>query len=575
MKFIFAQIDIFMSKENNRRNLRFLWRFSLGMFAMILLYSAIFHYLMELEGREHDFHVGLYWTITTMSTLGFGDIVFHSILGRMFSVLVLFSGVLFFMLLMPFIFIRFVYQPWLDAHKQASVPRSLPEEVRDHVLILGTDDLALNLAEHLSQHSVPHYLMVSGQNEAVTLLEQGLPVILGDADSPAAYLEAQVRRAALVVALRDNLKNTAIAAVVRDLDPTVPLVGSATGDHAEDVLRLAGYSHVFNFARMLGESMGRRVFAGNSESSVIAGFGDLCISETRPGGTMLVGRSLRQLNLRQNLGLNVVGIRRRSDFLSAHPDMIIDENMLLLLAGTRERLEKFDEYARPVMENLTEAMAQHPVLILGGGAVGETAADNLDRRSIPFTLLDNNPASAWRDDPRFILGEPEDIHSLREVGLKQARSVVIATPNDDLNIYLTIFCRKLQPDAQIVVCCKLARTVKALYGAGASLVMAVSSIASNAVMNILSPDKIFMLTEGMNIFRMPMPPGLKGKNLRDSNIRQSTRCNVVAISREGHMLVNLDPDVPFEAEDEIIIVGSMEAEREFTRRFPQESQAED
>ena len=49
---------------------------------MILLYTVLFHLLMDYEGQEHTWLTGFYWTLTVMSTLGFGDITFHTDLGR-------------------------------------------------------------------------------------------------------------------------------------------------------------------------------------------------------------------------------------------------------------------------------------------------------------------------------------------------------------------------------------------------------------------------------------------------------------------------------------------------------------
>ncbi|MCL1889174.1 MAG: NAD-binding protein [Desulfovibrionaceae bacterium] len=562
--------QVFMFKENNKRHLRFILRFILGMLLLIFLYSLIFQQIMRLEEREYGFWDGVYWTTSTMSTLGFGDIVFQSALGRIFSILVLFSGVLFFMLLMPFIFIRFIYQPWLEAHKQSKVPRGLPEGLRDHVLILGVDDIALQITDRLIQHKIPCYLMVSEQHMALSLFDQGLPVLHGETDNPETWIAAQLRKAAMVVLLQDNLKNTSIAALVRDLAPSVLLASSATSEHAEDILQLAGCSQVFNFTRMLGEAMGRRVFAGKRDSNIIAWFEDLHIAETRAGDTPLVGKSLRQLNLRVQLGLNVVGIRQGRDFSSAHPDTVIDESMVLLLAGQRDNLEKFGEYMRPMLDNLEEAEAGNPVLVLGGGRVGMAVVDNLNRRALPFTLLDKNPARIKKDDPRFVLGEAEDIQCLREAGLEQANSVVITTHNDDLNIYLTLFCRKLRPEIQVIARCNLVRNIRPLYQAGASLVIAISSIAANSIMNILIPDKIFMLTEGVNVFRLPLPPALHGQTLRQSGIRQQSNCNAVALCRDGKMLVNMDPDMAMENGDELILIGSREAEQDFMKRFPPE-----
>ena len=54
-----------------------------------------FHFIMAREGQSHSWVTGFYWVLTVMTTLGFGDITLHSDLGRIFSSVVLLSGVMF------------------------------------------------------------------------------------------------------------------------------------------------------------------------------------------------------------------------------------------------------------------------------------------------------------------------------------------------------------------------------------------------------------------------------------------------------------------------------------------------
>ena len=87
--------------------------------AMVLVYAGIFHAIMAMEGRQFSWFSGLYWTLTVMSTLGFGDITFESDLGRAFSMLVLVSGTVFLLVLFPFIVIQFFWAPWMEAQAAA------------------------------------------------------------------------------------------------------------------------------------------------------------------------------------------------------------------------------------------------------------------------------------------------------------------------------------------------------------------------------------------------------------------------------------------------------------------------
>ena len=89
MKFIPAQLLVLMDEPELRRNLRPLLSYVGLLAATVVLFSVLFHVIMLREGQEHSWLTGVYWTLTVMSTLGFGDITFQSDLGRLFSVVVL------------------------------------------------------------------------------------------------------------------------------------------------------------------------------------------------------------------------------------------------------------------------------------------------------------------------------------------------------------------------------------------------------------------------------------------------------------------------------------------------------
>src|SRR6056297_3352671 len=109
MKYMSSQMAYFFSSARTKTNIRKLFKFLSIFVIMFIVYGVLFHYIMEYEGRGDEFSwlTGFYWTLVTMTTLGFGDIVFSSDLGRAFSMLVLFSGVIFLLVMLPFTFIEF------------------------------------------------------------------------------------------------------------------------------------------------------------------------------------------------------------------------------------------------------------------------------------------------------------------------------------------------------------------------------------------------------------------------------------------------------------------------------------
>jgi Trk K+ transport system NAD-binding subunit len=565
MKFIFSQMAFFMAQESNKRNLRFMARFAVGVLLLIVAYSALFHMLMAMEGRDYSALTGLYWTLTVMSTLGSGDITFTGDLGKLFSVAVLLSGLVIFMVVMPFTFIRFVYAPWLEAQRKAILPREVAEGTKGHVLLVGTGGIALSVINRLRKYAMPCFLLMADGPEAVELFDKGYPVVSGEKDSAATYEKLRVRDAALVVALHDDMQNTNIAATVREVAPKATIAGSA--DHVEslDVLRLAGCTHVYHFARMLGRTLARRVFGPDSASNIIGRFDELCIAETPAAHSPYVGKLLRETDFRTRFGINVVGVWQGKEYKPALPDTLIDNHSVLLLAGTSERLERYDREVKA--DDKTPRAEANPVLILGGGRVGKSVAADLAERRIPFRVVEQDPNLVPRDDPNFLAGNAADFETLSRAGIGRTNTVIVTTHNDDLNIYLTIYCRKLRPDAQVISRSTLDRNVPSLYSAGASLVISHATMAANAIVNLLSPGKVFLLTEGLNIFRIQVPASLLGVTLKDSGIRSATRCNVVAIHSAAGLEVNPVPDRAFTAGDVLILIGTVDAEQTFMRTY--------
>ncbi|CAK7072853.1 MAG: hypothetical protein DELT_01966 [Desulfovibrio sp.] len=565
MKFIFSQMAFFLAEQSNQRNLKFMFRFMLMVMLLIVLYSVIFHAIMTMEGRGADYSAitGLYWTLTVMSTLGFGDITFNSDLGRMFSICVTLSGILLFMLVMPFTFIRFVYAPWIEAQNQAMVPTKVADDVENHVIVTGTDSVALSVVDRLRQYSIPYVHVLPNHTQAFERFDKHYSVMHGELDSPQTYVQARVEKAALVAALCDDLKNTNIAATVREISPTVRIAGSVEHEESTDILQLAGCNYTYHFAQMLGDALARRVQLPNMRSNTIAVFGDLSIAEAPAQHTPYVGKTLKATDLRSRFSLTVVGVWHGKKYIPAMPDTVIEEGATLLLAGTAEQIRHFDGH----LVRTTES-ENGPVLILGGGRVGLSVAKTLEKRGLDFRLVEKIPELVPAGDERFIVGSGADIDILRKAGIETTHTVIVTTHDDDLNIYLTIYCRKLRPDTQIISRATLDRNVESLYGAGANLVMSHATMAANTVTNLLRPGRVVMLTEGLNIFRVNTPRTLIDVSLMDSNIRQDTQCNVVAVASPSGMHISPNPADKLEAEDELILIGTAEAEQAFMEKYP-------
>lgn len=566
MKFISSQIAVFMQQHSVRRNMSFLLRFFAMLLALIILYSILFHYIMEYEGRSFSWVTGVYWTLTVMSTLGFGDITFTSDLGRMFSLVVLMSGVLLLLVMLPFTFIQFFYAPWLEAQKKGHTPRCIPPDTKGHVIVVGNSPIALNLVDDLENYGAHCVLLCHDSQSTLELLDQGYTAVVGEHDHGEVYRNLRLPQAAMLVALDSDVRNTSIAFTARDVAAQVPIVVGAQSDEAIDILQLAGCSHVFQFHKLLGEGLARRVLNAKARSSVISRFNELVVAEAPVMRTPLVGKSLRECGLRNATGANVVGIWERGKFVLPAPDTVFTDTMVMVIAGNRRQIDAVDLLLGPCGSG-KHACNEAPVVILGCGRVGLAAARQLQASGREYRIVDKKPKTNIPED-HMVAGDAADLDVLEKAGIRTAPSVLITTHDDDTNIYLTLYCRRLRADIQIISRATLDRNVGILHVAGADLVLSLASMVTNSIINLLAPGKVLMINEGLNIFRSNVGKSLAGMPLMGSGIRSETHCSVVALrDARGEMHINPDPGHVFSEGEEMYLIGDSQAEKAFYEKF--------
>ncbi len=182
MKSLTSFLAWFRKKENAQRNATRFMRFSLALLLLIVLYSVAFCFLMGMEGRSYSWVTGLYWTLTVMSTLGFGDITFVSDIGKLFSILVLVTGIIFLLVMLPYAFIEYVYSPWMEQQKKNRIPRSVPPEISDHIIVVGVTPISTNLVRRLEQFGFYCVLLSPDIQQTLDLEEQGFHAVAGDYD---------------------------------------------------------------------------------------------------------------------------------------------------------------------------------------------------------------------------------------------------------------------------------------------------------------------------------------------------------------------------------------------------------
>jgi voltage-gated potassium channel len=567
MKFIPSQLAYLLAERELRTNLRGLLRYLAFLTALVSLYAVLFHLIMErVEGQTHSWITGFYWTLVVMTTLGFGDITFTTDTGRLFSIVVLLSGVVFLLVMLPFLFIRLFYAPWLEARMRNRAPRDVPAELHGHVVIAEHDAIALGLIHRLQTAGIPYVIIEPDPVAASQLAGDGVAVVAGDVDNAQTYRAVGAGRARMLVVNREDTTNTNITLTAREVAAEVSIAAIVEGDDSVDVLELAGATHVLPLKRQLGEYLAHRVDVGRIEAHVVGGYRDLLVAELPVRHTPFAGIDVSQTRLRDTDGMSVAGIWIRGRLQPAYPSTRIDPAGVLVVAGTQAQVVGLNRR----LAATTVAAPAGAVLIIGAGRVGHAAAAELTRLGIRTHVLEKDAralASMAAVADLAVEGDAADREVLERAGLHEASSVVLTTNDDAMNVYLSVYCRRLKPELRIVSRITHERNVEAIHRAGADFVLSYASLGAETLFALIRGRETIILGEGVALFTREVPAELAGRTLQQSTIGARTGLVVIALQAADRFVTELHSGTVLPRGAELVMIGNLEQRRAFSQAF--------
>jgi Trk K+ transport system NAD-binding subunit len=239
---------------------------------------------------------------------------------------------------------------------------------------------------------------------------------------------------------------------------------------------------------------------------------------------------------------------------------MLNNHTVLLLAGTEKHFNDYDKEFGKFKTNTA------PVIIIGACRVGRETAKALEEGNIPYRVIESDEKKAGMVK-HCILGDASEKSVLERAGINKAPAIIITSHNDESNVYLTIYGRKLRPDIQIITRAFLHRNIEPLHRAGADFVMSQDHMGANTIFNLLNRAEILMVTEGLDVFSQKTPKSLVGVKVKDCKVTEKTGCSIVAIKGDAGTVITPSPDNEFSEGGEIILIGDEAAEKSFESRF--------
>ncbi|SDY11292.1 potassium channel family protein [Halobellus clavatus] len=452
--------------------------------------------------------------------------------------------------------------PFLERAFSTTVPKALEDALEDHIVICSYTPRVEALTTELDSQGVPYVIVESDRAQATELYEDGRRVILADPESTEGLTRAGLPEAQALVADGDDQVDASIVLAAKEVAEDVEVLSVVEEPERAKYHRLAGADQVLSPRSLLGESLAAKVTTALTAEidEAIEISDDLELAEVPVHhGSPLVGTTLADSGIREETGVNVIGAWFHGEFTARlSPDDELTAGTVLFVSGRSEQLAELLTMTRAGLRQFGTGQT----LIVGHGQVGRTIAGVLDEAGAPYTTIDDSEQSGVD-----IVGDATDPETLKRAGINDARTVVLALPDDTTTEFATLVIRDLAPEIEIIARVEEAPSIPKTFRAGGDYVLSLATVTGRMIASRVLRDRdVLSLDQQIEVIRMEAPRAV-GQTVGNADIRARTGSTIVAIERDAGIVTDVGPDTRIQADDRLIVAGTDQSVREFERVF--------
>ncbi|ESS06800.1 MAG: K+ transport system, NAD-binding component [uncultured archaeon A07HB70] len=522
--------------------------YTLALFGSILLYAVLYQNGMRVyEGERLSFLHSFRIVVEAYTTTGFGsDAPWQTATMNVLVTVMNLTGVFLIFLALPVLAF-----PLLEDVLSTTVPRSVDDDLDDHVVVCSHSSRAEALIEELSSFGIDYLIIEPEAERATELYGDGYSVIHGDPTSVAGLERAQLRSARALVADVSDQVDASIVLTAQEIADDVPVVSVLEDPPKAQYHRLAGADDVLSPRPILGESLASKVttFVTGAEGDTVEIGDDLEIAELPVRrGSRLAGSTLAESGIGDRAGVNVIGAWRRGEFESPpDPKATLTTGTVLLVTGSEAQLQQLQRLSHADVRQFDHGQT----IVVGLGTVGQAVTDTLEEAGLPYTVVDRTEM-----DGVDVVGDATDPETLRAAGIDDARSVILALPDDTTTEFLTLVIRDVSPQTELIARVEETPTMQKLYRAGADYVLSLASVSGRMTASTILDDRdVLSLDQQVEVVRTAAPE-LVGQTIGDARVRTNSGCTVVGVERDGAVLADAGPTVRIQSDDKLVIAGT-------------------
>ncbi len=212
--------------------------------AFVVFAAASALYVFEVDDPRsdiHDFFDSLYWSVVTLSTVGYGDITPQTVPGRLITMVLIVAGIG----VISF-FTSIIVSAFAEKLPEVSAQRVFSELERraKHTILCGYGRVGQVVAERLAR-SKQRFVVIDPDEAHVRLAKhRGYLAVQGNAEDNELLESTNIRQARRILCLTgEDVVNVYITLTARQLNPAIEIISRANHRDNEIKLHRAGASY--------------------------------------------------------------------------------------------------------------------------------------------------------------------------------------------------------------------------------------------------------------------------------------------------------------------------------------------
>jgi voltage-gated potassium channel len=295
---------------------------------------------------------GMYMTLITMTTVGYGEIHELTPTGRIFNTFLILASVMAGGLLIG-TFTQAVLEFELGAYLGKKRLERDIAKLKNHYIICGAGRVGRTVAREFFARGIPCLIIEIDSKRAEWAIKEGIPILVGSGATEESLRQARIEHArGLVAAVTSDPENLYIVLTARGLRPDLPIIARASEEEAIPKLKRAGASHVLSPYHFIGHRIVQMVLRPHVIDFIDSAFGserlEIQIEELEVGErSTLVGQTLAGSEIRKSTNCIIVALKRHNGDMSFNPqpEETLQVGDHLIAIGSTTDLQKLEALA--------------------------------------------------------------------------------------------------------------------------------------------------------------------------------------------------------------------------------------